>query len=204
MPGPLQQLKSLATRERVIRTAIECIAEGGLEQATAARLAARAGVSWGGIQHQFGDKAAIFDAVLEHLLETFTVELSGISASRASLSARIAALVEGTWLLICNPAYQAFREILLHHRPPTRSALSPERIMGRVNQALDAVCAGLFGDLALPRATVDLIKLTVFATLGGMAEQRRIVALPMAATRLQLELLERTIKDLIRRNRRPR
>ena len=200
--GPVQERKSRKTRQRVIRAAIECISESGFKHATTTRIAERAGISWGGIQHQFGAKAAILDAVLQELLGEFTAELAGISPARDSLNARVAALVHGAWALMCNPAYQAFREILRHRPEPAGFPMSSEEIMGRVNEAVDGVCAQLFGDLDLPPARIDLIKLFVFATLSGMAEQRRFTGLPEAATEQQLALLQRTVRGLIQRERR--
>jgi len=200
--GPVQERKSRQTRQRVIRAAIECISESGFKHATTTRIAERAGMSWGGIQHQFGAKTAILDSVLQELLGEFTAQLATVSPVRDSLKARVRALVHGAWALMCNPAYQAFREILQHRRRPAGFPMSSEEIMGRANAAVDGVCAQLFGDLELPQARIDLIKLFVFATLSGMAEQRRYTGLPEVATEQQLALLERTVRGLIQRERR--
>ena len=87
--GPRQQQKSSETRRKVIQAAIGCIAESGVKRATAMRIAERAGVSWGAIQHQFGDKAAILDAVLQQVLGEFSSTLAGVSPARDSLKARL-------------------------------------------------------------------------------------------------------------------
>ena len=65
--------RSSDTRDKVIQAAIRCIAKYGYRQATVTRIAALSGVSWGGIQHQFGNKAAIIQAVLDHTLDEFVM-----------------------------------------------------------------------------------------------------------------------------------
>ena len=47
------------TRERVIDATIECILDEGLYRASSNRIAKRAGVSWGVIQHHFGSREAL-------------------------------------------------------------------------------------------------------------------------------------------------
>ncbi len=200
-PGPLQAHKSSETRRRVIEAAIACVAGQGLRHATAGRIAERAGISWGGIQHQFGDKEAIFEAVLQQVLDDFSADLSAISPERTSLAARVSALVRGAWRLMNNPAYQAFREILRHRDDDVGDRLSSRRIMERVNTAVDRVCAQLFGDLSLPAERVNMAKLVVFATLSGMVEQSAFTSLPPETTQEQLELLERSVLGLVRRAR---
>jgi AcrR family transcriptional regulator len=185
----------------VIEAAIACVAEQGLRNATAGRIAERAGISWGGIQHQFGDKEAIFEAVLEQVLEDFSADLLATLPDRASLPARVSALVRGAWRLMSNPAYQAFREILRNRDDGVSDRLSSKQIMERVNAALDRVCAPLFGDLSLPAERVNMAKLVVFATLSGMAEQRAFTTLPPETTQEQLELLDRSVLGLVRRTR---
>ena len=93
-PGPVQRQRSEEKRERVIRAAIECIAEEGLQRATAERIAARSGVSWGGIQHQFGDKTGILDAVLEQLLRDLRDQVEQFSTRATSIEGRVRALVD--------------------------------------------------------------------------------------------------------------
>ncbi len=200
-PGPLQARKSNETRRRVIEAAIACVAEQGLRNATAGRIAERAGISWGGIQHQFGDKEAIFEAVLQQVLDDFSTDLSTISPERDSLAARVSALVRCAWRLMSNPAYQAFREILRNRDGEVSDRLSSRQIMERVNTAVDRACAQLFGDLSLPAERVNTAKLVVFATLSGMAEQRAFASLPVETTQEQLELLERSVLGLVRRAR---
>ncbi len=66
------------TREKVILAAAECVAEEGFAAAHTNRIAERAGVTWGVLQHHFGDQAGLLDAVLERGMEEMRRLLKGL------------------------------------------------------------------------------------------------------------------------------
>ena len=49
---------------------LECIAEQGFQRATASEITRRAGVTWGAVQHHFGGKDGLFEAVLREAKST--------------------------------------------------------------------------------------------------------------------------------------
>ena len=69
-PAPARERRSHAertaeTRCRVMAAVVESIADVGYQKTTSAEIARRAGVTWGAVQHHFGDKDGILMAVLE-------------------------------------------------------------------------------------------------------------------------------------------
>jgi len=196
-PGPIQRQRSAETRERVIRAAVDCIAEVGLQRTTAARIVERSGVSWGGIQHQFGDKGAIFDAVLEHVLQEFKNELAGFSTRATSLSGRVRALVDAAWNLIADPTYRAFREILRHHRASEAENAASERFTAQVTRTLDGIGRELFAEVRPPAPTLDLVHSLLFATLNGIAEQREYAGAPEELVKRERAVLCDTLLHLL-------
>lgn len=62
---PVQQERSLATRERIVAAAEWAFAEKGYEGARIADIAARAGCSVGAVYFRFADKDALFLAIVE-------------------------------------------------------------------------------------------------------------------------------------------
>jgi AcrR family transcriptional regulator len=50
---------SAETRARILGAVVECISEIGFQRTTASEIAARAGVTWGAVQHHLGDKDGI-------------------------------------------------------------------------------------------------------------------------------------------------
>lgn len=161
--------RSSETREKVIQAAIRCIAEYGYKDTTVTRIAKLAGVSWGGIQHQFGNKAAIIQAVLDHALDEFLAGGGRISTREADLETRVQVLVEGAWRLVTRPGFLALLEILLSHRhaPPRENPAL--RYRARLWTVIIAVWDHLFGDLELSQEQIETARRVTFTTLSGMA-----------------------------------
>lgn len=58
--------RGLETRRRLLKVAVRCLADGGPGAVSANLVAKQAGVTWGTVQHQFGDVDGLWAAVLEH------------------------------------------------------------------------------------------------------------------------------------------
>ena len=61
--------------EHLLRTLVDLVAEGGLEAVSVRRLAERAGVSIGAVQHHFPTKDALLLAAMEHVSAAFGADL---------------------------------------------------------------------------------------------------------------------------------
>ena len=85
------------TRQRIIDAVVESVTQVGIHRTTGKEIARRSGLTWGAVQHHFGDKDGIFDAVLDSSLETFTGYLEGLPPPEAPLEERIDAFVDATW-----------------------------------------------------------------------------------------------------------
>ena len=64
-----QQDRSRTTRRRLLRAAVECLAEYGWSGSTVAVVAERAGVSRGAAQHHFPTREDLFTAAVEQVAE---------------------------------------------------------------------------------------------------------------------------------------
>jgi len=161
--------KRARTRRRVLRAAVDCIAEKGVAGATAAEIARRCGLSWGVIQYHFGDRLGLFLALLESSAESLA--FAGLESTHSLLADRARALVEGTWDLVTSDEYRVMLEIELQlGRAAAREAqigkyerqarsrfletwrkALPECSPARVDEAAQLAMAALRG-LALERA----------------------------------------------------
>ena len=106
-----QEERSAATRAKVVEAATECVAELGYRGATMSAMAQRAGVSWGAMQHQFGEKDAIFDAVIEQVMARLQENFRGLREEHPELPDRVHAFVQRNRELAGGPIYRAFVEI---------------------------------------------------------------------------------------------
>lgn len=59
-----------ATRERILKAAMQCFAKGGYTQASNKQIAEMAGITSGSLYHYFGSKAELYGAVLLNVLST--------------------------------------------------------------------------------------------------------------------------------------
>lgn len=90
---------------------VECISERGYQGATASEIARRSGLTWGAVQHHFGDKDGILAAVLEETFARFKETLAEVP-SGGDLDARVRWFVERSWLHFGSPHYRTTFAIL--------------------------------------------------------------------------------------------
>ncbi len=118
-----QEERSAATRAALLAAARPLFAERGFADVGTPEIAAAAGVTRGALYHQFADKVALFEAVVEAVEEEVTARIGGVvvaSGATDPLGAMRAAVT--AWLDAC--AEPEVRRILLVEAP---AALGLER-----------------------------------------------------------------------------
>ena len=88
------QQRGQETREKVIQAAAACVAEEGFAAANTNRIVERAGVTWGVLQHHFGDKSGLLDAVLERGMEELEAGFEAITIEDDDIHKRVARVVD--------------------------------------------------------------------------------------------------------------
>lgn len=185
-PGPVQQQRSAETREAAIRATVELLVDGGVAAATAAAISERSGVSWGGIQHQFGGKDAVLDATLDHVVGELAALWDPPPDPAGSLEGRARALVDLVWRTVGHPHYPALVE-LLRQRASRADGIDGQVL--RLRGGTGRVTAALFADLDLGHAALDLVDSFCFAAVGGIADQQRVARPSAAFTERSLDLV---------------
>jgi AcrR family transcriptional regulator len=104
--------RGLETRQVLLRTALTCLADGGPEAVSASLIAREAGVTWGTVQHQFGDVDGLWAAVLEHVLND-TATMRPRLPDAPGLSGRVVAIVELLWKAMDLPENRAIHHLRL-------------------------------------------------------------------------------------------
>lgn len=94
--------RSAATRDRLVAEARRLFAAQGFSEVPADAIVAAAGVTRGAMYHQFADKTALFDAVLEAVEADIARRLAD-SVAAAGISDPVEAMRHAvrTWLQIC-------------------------------------------------------------------------------------------------------
>lgn len=164
-----QEERSTTTREKVIRATIECIVEEGLQATTAARIAARSGVTWGAIVHQFGDKEALLHAVVAHNVDVYSTMLAdALTRAGSTPHERVAALIDVTWQFINEPAAYAFNELTIHNRAARNMRLQQQQ-EELANAWTKATWERFLGEFRIPDDTLETVRNLVMGALYGLS-----------------------------------
>jgi AcrR family transcriptional regulator len=123
----------------LIDETVRCIREEGFSAASARHIIERAGVSWGVIQHHFGDRDGLLTAVIEDAVDCLVASLEVVAEPGQVMNTED--LVRTTWEAFANPKAMAGLEILIANKD-LRVSLGGHR-MHRLGSALAAMIARL-------------------------------------------------------------
>jgi AcrR family transcriptional regulator len=186
-----QAERTAATRERILAAVVESIAEVGIQRTTASEIARRAGVTWGAVQHHFGAKNGILEAVLAESVARLAERTSSIPAD-APLASRVGLFVEKAWEHFSSAHYRSMLEILLHLAPADREGAPGSR--EGMERAFDAIWRRVFPDASLPKPHALALQRYTSCVLSGLAS---LAALDGRGTTRAREL--RLLEDTLRR-----
>ncbi|AKU15397.1 TetR/AcrR family transcriptional regulator [Luteipulveratus mongoliensis] len=106
-----QQDRSRATQQRLLETAVECLAELGWAATSVGLVAERAGVSRGAAQHHFPTREALFMAAVDHMGEQRGQELRGQAAELPDGPDRTLAVLELISGFYIGPLFRAALQV---------------------------------------------------------------------------------------------
>jgi len=111
-----QAAKSKLTQDKIINAVVALIKENGFASASSAKIAKRAGVTWGAVQHHFGAKEDILEEILSRSHRKFEATMSAKRFSQGTSERRVAKYVDAAWYHYQGDEYMATMEILLATR----------------------------------------------------------------------------------------
>lgn len=191
-----QAERSAGTRRKVIQAVIQCIAEEGLSNASAARIAERAGVTWGAIAHQFGDKESLLLAVIESNIEAIERDIARAFAARSlSPRERVSLLIDRAWHHIRQPTSIAYTELVLYGRAHPRDSIR-RRQSELALSATRRIWQGLFGDLGIDPHKLHTARTLASTAMLGMSIQG-LLEPARPSYHQELEALKRIVAELL-------
>ena len=180
--------RTAETRKRVTTAVVESIAEVGFQRTTAAEIARRAGVTWGAVQHHFGDKEGILMAVLEESFETFARALGVPPGRNEKLEARVALFVSRSWKHFESSNYRSTFEILLNLPPESEIPWQQEML-----REWRRIWSSFFPESdPARRESIDLMLYTT-SVLTGLATTKMIEGSAQRPRNRELTFLEETL-----------
>jgi AcrR family transcriptional regulator len=164
-----QAERRAATRTALLDAAIDCLVEDGYARTTTRRIAERAGVSPGALQHHFASKAELLGETVHHIRARWASEMFALGLpDTTSLRARHEQLLDRMWAQYRGPLFQAFLELGIGARtdPKLRVRLvGAHEEMAQWNQRGAAVLYPEFAD----RPELLPLIATGQATMRGLA-----------------------------------
>ena len=187
--------RTAQTRAKIIAAVVECIAEDGLQGTTAQTIVARAGVTWGAVQHHFGGKDELLRAVLEDTFSRFADRLRELPAGTATLEDRVSAFVDLAWQHFRSRHFRSAFEILLNYlgRQDHDDSGGWREQMTR---AWDAVWSRIFVEAAGVKAARGrslMLQHFTISTLSGLAATLMMDHSDAELPCGELDLLKRTL-----------
>lgn len=162
-----QDERSAETRAKLIDVTIDSICERGLQNATTAEIARRAGVSRGALQHHFHNKADLLVAVLEFICRQFASGVADIADRSKSLEARCDDLVRVLWAIYGSRAYAAAIEVVLGARSDRETYARIRDYRSLSVEVAERYWADALSDIAVsPERLSDILHFTVAAMRG--------------------------------------
>ena len=188
--------RTAETRARLIEAVVDSIAELGVQRATAQVIVARAGITWGAVQHHFRGKDGLLLAVLEDSFARFAERLRDIPPD-VSLAERVGLFVDRAWAHFNSRHYRSTFEIL-------RNFLGREEHRGgdwreQMQEAWNGVWSRIFSDARLSRRRSLVLQHYTVATLSGLASTLTLEGPGAVLPKWELEMLKETlIRELAR------
>jgi AcrR family transcriptional regulator len=135
------------TRRQILKVAVRCLATGSPDAVSANLIAKEAGVTWGTIQHQFGDSDGVWAAVLDYVSDDVAATLPTAPKREGSLARRVTAIVDAIWLGFDAPNARAVQNLRMS-LPRNRKALAKEfPATADALQRFDEVWTTIFDEL---------------------------------------------------------
>lgn len=166
-----QEERSTETRRKLVEAAIAVVDEAGYANLTISKVAERAGLTNGAMQHHFSSRGDLLLAVLDMLYPVMEIPFERISEHKLPLRSRVGMLVDALWQIYSRPEYLAIWDIAFGAR--TDPVLHPRlrAYQGDLTTRTMPHLTVLFADIGLSAAAAERVFLLIIRYLRGVALQ---------------------------------
>jgi AcrR family transcriptional regulator len=197
------------TRARVIDATIDCILDEGLYRASSNRIAKRAGVSWGVIQHHFGSREALLLAAFQRGMSELIDHLESAVVAGDTFDARLDSFADVIWSFYRQPKFIAYEQLTLNLLlDPTMDAATV-RLVRRRQAKIGELLTGLASEVAddeiaavlPPMALLQALRGLAIGLVLGEAAQGRVRRTTAKSTSSERDVLLAALSALVREGR---
>jgi AcrR family transcriptional regulator len=169
-----QEERSTATRDALIRAAIDLIAERGYAATTTNLVADRAGLSCGALQHHFKSRDELIAAVMEQLRREVSFRVDPAPLINRALQDRIDAIVEHYRAMCLSREYRAALNLWIGIDQDSAlfGELRKQTRGGQEGTAED--WQAIFQDLEIDPTALRSIRRIVMGSIRGYEQRERV------------------------------
>jgi AcrR family transcriptional regulator len=158
-----------STRRRLLDAAIGCIVDEGFYRASSNRIARRAGVTWGVIQHHFGTREKLLLEVVREGIDELVTTFEQAEVQGATPADRLESLADVVWSHYCRPEFLANVQIVMNlTRDPATAAATVEAI-SNLSRRMEASWQRLVDQVVEPAQQAPGFGKALFFILRGAA-----------------------------------
>jgi AcrR family transcriptional regulator len=158
-----------STRRRLLDAAVACIVDEGFYRASSNRIARRAGVTWGVIQHHFGTREKLMLEVVREGIDGLVTTFEGATIEGATPAERLESLADVVWRLYCTPEFLANVQIVMNLTRDPATAAATVEALGRLGRRVEASWQGLVDQVVPPADQPPGLAKALFYILRGAA-----------------------------------
>jgi AcrR family transcriptional regulator len=175
-PRRNQEERSWATRDALLRAAVELLIERGYAATTTSLVAERAGVSRGALQHHFKSRDELIGAVMERLRAQIDFRIDPAGLAARPVPERVDAMVEHYRAMCLSRAYRAALNLLIgiNRDSALFRELSRQMRAGQEGTAED--WEAIFHDLKIDPPALRSIRRIVIGSIRGYELRERVDA----------------------------
>ncbi|MBV8510609.1 MAG: TetR/AcrR family transcriptional regulator [Xanthobacteraceae bacterium] len=175
-----QEQRRQDTQERVLKAALDLLAEEGYARLTTTAVAARAGVSRGAQENYFRTKTDLIAAATRYAMDSATAHAAKSAQAARSAPDPLQLFLDDSRAFFLSRSYRAMMELALAGRSEPALARIHRAAFVKFRKDLDRVWIRTLVDAGLPRPLVEeFVELSVYL-LRGMALTELILPQRMA------------------------
>jgi AcrR family transcriptional regulator len=158
-----------STRRRLLDAAVACIVDEGFYRASSNRIARRAGVTWGVIQHHFGTREKLMLEVVREGVDELVTTFEQAEVEGPTAAARLESLADVVWSHYCRPEFLASIQIVMNlTRDPATAGATVESI-NNLGHRMEASWQRLVDQVVPPADQTPGFGRALFFILRGVA-----------------------------------
>jgi AcrR family transcriptional regulator len=170
-PQRTQEERRLHTRRSLVIAAIRVVQDMGYANLTISRVASRAGLSNGAIQHHFSSREDLVVAILDALYPVLEISFDDVGSRQAAISKRVSAFIDPLWQIYSRPEYLVIWDIAFGTRGDASLGVKLKAYQRHISASIRKQLTASFADVGLTAKGADQLFSVIISCLRGFALQ---------------------------------